>query len=355
MVRHNANSIPAAAETLRLPSSKVGEHLPSLIRVCGNKAKVRFVTFFTDDIRNPNTREAYYRAAFQFFSWCDQHKLSFEQIESFHVSAYIEHLMLEKSKPTVKLHLAAIRKLYDWLVVGQILESNPAHAVRGPKHVVSAGLTPILDTEDMKKLLDSIDTSSIVGLRDRALIAAMTSTFARVQAIVDLDIDDYYLSGKSWFLKLEEKNGKTIEMPVSEKLEEILDEYIDSAGGAEGFPSETPKHTGKRPKCRPIFRTTRGRSRKLTGRRMSRQDAWRMIKRRARLAGVSPKICNHSFRGAGITNYLENGGSIDEAQRMAGHSDPRTTGLYDRRNRNITRGEVERIDILGAPAAPNRC
>ena len=141
------------------------------------KGKKRFTTFFTDNIRNRNTREAYFRAAFQFFDWSDGKGLNFRTIQSFHVSAYIEHLMLDKSKSTVKQHLAAIRMLYDWLVVGQIVEINPAHAVRGPKHVVTTGTTAILDGEQMRQLLDSIDVSTIVGLRDRAIIAVMTATF----------------------------------------------------------------------------------------------------------------------------------------------------------------------------------
>lgn len=254
--------------------------------------------------------------------------------------------MQEKSKSTVKQHLAAIRMLYDWLIIGQVIEHNPAHAVRGPKHVVTEGSTPILDAEQMKQLLASIDIMSVVGLRDRALIAVMTATFGRVEATLKMNITDYFEDSKNWSIKLHEKNGKTIVMPVQHRLEEYLDAYISAAGGADGFPCELSKN-GRATKRQPLFRSTRGRSGKLTDNRLSRQDAWRMIKRRARQAGISGRINNHSFRGTGITNYLENGGSLTEAQRMAGHSDPRTTRLYDRRSQKITRGEVERITILG--------
>ena len=302
--------------------------------------------FFTDNIRNPNTRQAYFRAAFQFFHWCDELELSFSDIESFHVSAYIEHVLAERSKSTAKQHLAAIRMLYDWLIVGQIVEVNPAHAVRGPKHVVSEGTTPILDADQMAQLIEAIDTNFHVGLRDRALIATMTATFGRIEAVLGMNAADYYDDGKSWSIKLREKNGKTIVMPVQHKLEEFLDAYIEAAGGAEQFPYELGK-SGRPTKRQPLFRSTRGRSGVLNENRMSRQDAWRMIKRRAAQAGINAKICNHSFRGTGITNYLENNGTLTEAQRMAGHSDPRTTRLYDRRNQAITRGEVEKISILG--------
>jgi len=323
-----------------------GRHLPALIARRGFKAEKRFTTFFTDNIRNVSTREAYFRASCQFFNWCEAAGLEFSGVESFHVSAYIEQLMRLKSKSTVKQHLAALRMLYDWLVVGQIVAVNPVHAVRGPKQVVTEGATPILDAEQMKQLLDSIVASSVVGLRDRAIIGVMTATFGRIQATLGMDVTDYFEDGKNWSVKLHEKNGKIIVMPVQHKLEEYLDAYIQAAGGTDSFPYEFSGN-GNLTKRQPLFRSTRGRSGRLTANRMSRQDAWRMVKRRAKQAGISGRISNHSFRGTGITNYLENGGSLSEAQRMAGHSDPRTTRLYDRRQQKITRGEVERITILG--------
>lgn len=339
-----ATTLPAVIEP-RLPAYQVGD-VPNLVADLGAKAKKRFTAFFTDNIRNRNTREAYFRAAFQFFRWCDEHQLRVETVESYHVSAYVEELGQEKSKPTVKQHLAAIRMLYDWLVVGQIVPSNPAHAVRGPKHVVTQGLTPILDADQMKQLLDSIDVTNIVGLRDRALIGVMTATFGRIEATLGMNVADYFPEGKHWSIRLNEKNSKVVTMPVQHKLENYLDAYIEAVGGPEAFPFETSP-AGKTTKNRPLFLTSRGRSKTLTGKRMNRQDAWQMVKRRAKKAGIITTIGNHSFRGTGITNYLENGGSLSEAQRMAGHADPRTTRLYDRRDQKITRGEVERITILG--------
>lgn len=325
------------------PAPAIGQ-VPHLVAELGSEGKKRFTTFFTDNIRNKNTRDAYFRAAFAFFNWADQHGLTMEAIESFHVSAYVEVLILEKSTSTVKQHLAAIRMLFDWLIIGQVVKHNPAHAVRGPKHVVTEGLTPILDAEQMKLLLDSIDTANIVGLRDRALIGVMTATFGRVEAVLGMDINDYFQDGKHWSIRLHEKNGKVITMPVQHRLEAYLDAYIQEAGGVEAFQCELANN-GKTNKKRPLFRTAPRKS--LTENRMTRQASWKMIKRRAKQAGLADSICNHSFRGTGITNYLENGGDLREAQRMAGHSNAKTTGLYDRRNQKITRGEVERITILG--------
>ena len=151
-------------------------------------------------------------------------------IEPLHVAAYIEALGKDFEKPTVKQHLAAIRMLFDWLVTGQVVATNPAHAVRGPKHVVKTGKTTVLDADQARKLLDSIDTSTLVGLRDRALISVMTFAFARIGAVVAMRVEDYYPMGKRWWVRLHEKGGKRHEMPAHHNLEAYLDAYIEAAG-----------------------------------------------------------------------------------------------------------------------------
>ena len=159
--------------------------VPVLIADAGEHAARRFIEFFAATIRNKNTRMAYYRAACHFFAWIEQHRIGeLADIEPVHVAAHIEMLQTTAAKPTVKLHLAAIRMLFDWLVVGKIVSVNPAHAVRGPKHVVRRGKTPVLTEEEARRLLDSIDTTIVVGLRDRALIGVMTYAFARIGAVV---------------------------------------------------------------------------------------------------------------------------------------------------------------------------
>jgi site-specific recombinase XerD len=205
--------------------------IPAIIAGAGDHAVRRFLEFFAAQIRNKNTRMAYYRAVCNFFAWVEQHRIGeLADIEPVHVAAYIEVLQTTAAKPTVKQHLAAIRMLFDWLIIGQVLALNPAHAVRGPKHVVRRGKTPVLTEEEARRLLDSLDTSTLVGLRDRALIAVMTYTFARVGAVVAMKVEDYYPGGKRWWLRLHEKGGKRHEMPAHHKLEHFLDEYLAAAG-----------------------------------------------------------------------------------------------------------------------------
>lgn len=145
---------------------------PPALFLPNEKAAERFFDFFTANIRNKNTRRVYYKAVCRFSEWCEGrgvHELV--QVKPVHVADFIEGLPL--AKPTIKQHLAALRMLFDWLGVGHIIEVNPAHAVRGPKHVVKKGRTPVLDREEARALIEGIDTDSPTGLRDRALIGTM--------------------------------------------------------------------------------------------------------------------------------------------------------------------------------------
>jgi integrase/recombinase XerD len=304
--------------------------LPALICAAGPVASRRFIEFFTATIRNRNTRLAYAEAVHQFFDWCEFRGFeSLDEIEPIVVAAYIERH--PGSKPTVKQHLAAIKRLFDWLVTGQIIAQNPASSVRGPSHVVKRGKTPVLTADQARTLLDSIDPSSLVGLRDRALIGVMVYSFARVTAAISMQVEDYFQTGKRWHFRLHEKGGKRHDVPAHHAAEQYLDAYLERAGILSDKKS-------------PLFRTI-NRYRLLTDQAMTRNDALRMIKRRVKAAGLPETICCHTFRATGITAYLENGGTIENAQAIAGHESPRTTKLYDRTNDEITLDEIERILI----------
>jgi integrase/recombinase XerD len=208
-----------------------GLAVPAAIAGAGDTAVRRFLEFFAATIRNKNTRMAYYRAVTGFFAWLDGAGIvALVDIEPLHVATYIEALQERMAKPTVKQHLAAIRMLFDWLVTSGILASNPATSVRGPKHVIKRGKTPVLTTEQARILIESIDTSTLVGLRDRALIGVMTYAFAHIGAVVSMRVEDYFANGKRWWVRLHEKGGKRHEMPAHHKLEAYLDEYIRAAG-----------------------------------------------------------------------------------------------------------------------------
>jgi integrase/recombinase XerD len=205
--------------------------------------------------------------------------------------------------------------------------------VRGPKHVVKTGKTPVLEGSEWRKLIDAIPTETVRHLRDRALIATLTYSFARIGAAVKMKVEDLRPKGAGWVIRLNEKGGKHHVMPCHHALAEALHAYMAAARIAEdrkGF----------------LFRTARGHAgTALSEQPMNQSDAWRMMRRRALAVGIMAPIGNHSFRATGITAYLANGGALEHAQEMAAHESPRTTKLYDRTKERLTQDEVERIRL----------
>jgi len=307
--------------------------LPKLVVVAGERAKLRFLEFFAANIRNAHTRRAYSRAVVDFLSWCEgRGVVSLIELRPLHVGAYIEALSQARSAPTAKQHLAAIRRLFDWLVMGQVVPFNPAASVRGPAHSARSGKPPVLDPTEARQLIDAIDVSKPVGLRDRALIGLMAFSFSRIGAATAMKVEDVFVQNRRLWVRLHEKGGKRHEMPCHHALEDYLHAYIDGCG------------LGDDPKA-PLFRTIeRGRG-VLTTTPLPQANAYAMIGRRAAAAGIATKIGNHTFRATGITAYLKNGGTLENAAAMANHASTRTTQLYDRRRDEISLDEVERVRI----------
>jgi len=307
--------------------------LPALVAAAGDRAAYRFLEFFTAHIRNPHTRRAYAGAVGDFCAWLERQGLvSIAAVSSVHVATYIELLGREVSAPTVKQHLAAIRSLFDWLSTGGVLPFNPASAVRGPKHVVKRGKTPVLAPEEARQLLDAIDVSTPAGRRDRALIGLMVYSFARIGAALAMKVEDVYVQQRRLWVRLHEKGGKRHDMPCHHKLEAYLLAYVDGCGLVEdrkGF----------------LFRTIGRGTGRLTETPLPQANAYAMIRRRAAAAEIETKIGNHTFRATGITAYLKNGGTLEKAAAMANHASTRTTQLYDRRQDEISLDEVERVLI----------
>lgn len=318
-------------QTTYLVVNGLGEvRLPSLIGRAGERAAKHYVEFMASSIDNLHTRRAYVRAVDDLSVWCEDLGIELLHLAPVHVAAWRETM---KSRglavPTVKQRLAAVRRLFDALVIGQVLPTNPAAATRGPKHSVRVGRTPVLAPDEARRLLVLIDAATPAGLRDRALIGLMVYSLARVGAALSMDVGDVIEKNRRLWVRLKEKGGKQHEMPCHHNLEDYLSAYLEGCGLAKG----------------PLFRTIPGRSNTLSGTRMSQSDAYRMVQRRARIAGITTPIGNHTFRATGITAYLRAGGTLERAATMANHSSTRTTQLYDRRLEDVTLDEVERIGI----------
>ncbi|MGN8134626.1 tyrosine-type recombinase/integrase [Paraburkholderia sp. 22099] len=306
---------------------------PALVASAGERAGVRFLEFFASAIRNPHTRRAYARAAGDFLSWCaGAGVMSITDVQPLHVATWIELQTQALSAPTVRQRLAAIRHLFDWLVTSQIVPHNPAASVRGPSHTTKKGRTPVLDTSEARQLLDSIDVTTPIGLRDRALIALMVFSFARIGAALAMRVDDVYVQQRRLWVRLREKGGKRHEMPCHHTLEGYLHAYLDGTGIADD-------------PMGPLFRTVARGTGQLSETPLPQANAYAMVRRRALAAGIGTAIGNHTFRATGITAYLKNGGTLENAAAMANHASTRTTQLYDRRRDDVSLDEVERIRV----------
>jgi integrase/recombinase XerD len=295
--------------------------------------------FFAARISNENTRKAYVRDTAKFFDWCLGHGLALEAVTPVHVAAYREHLLkagkLAKDGgsegmgvTSVKRHMSALRMLFSHMVQTGAMGYNPAREVKTPTVKRAQGKTPALSPTQMRALFESLDPKKPIDLRDRALIATMAYTFARVSAACRLVAADYVRLGYEARLRLQEKGDVHNDVPCHPQLASYLEAWL-AHSGAEGKV--------------PLFPSFDGRSGRLNGKALSRHDALQIVKRRLRAAGLSHLFSNHSFRATGITTFLENGGGLETAQAIAGHADSRTTKGYDRRGSKLAMEEIARV------------
>lgn len=314
----------------KLPA--IRDQVPLLVKAAGDSAKFAWEEFFYGRIRSEHTRRAYFRAVTYFLTWCEKQNVSLKQISPAHVGLYMDSLSVSTSSK--KQILAGLRHFFDGMVTRHAIALNPALSVRTERYSVIEGKTPEITIKQARKLLQSIDTTNVIGLRDKSIIAILIYTAARVGAVSKLMVKDLYDSGDQYCLHFDDKGGKSREIPVRFDLQTLLFEYLQSADTLLGNDND-----------RPFFTTTIRKTKELTLRRMKENDIGRMVKRRMEAAGLPKRLSPHSFRVATITDLLGQGVPLEDVQLLAGHADPRTTRLYDRRQKKITRNIVERISI----------
>lgn len=308
--------------------------VPVIVADAGGNARYAYAEFFGDQIASDYTRRAYRHAVHRFLKWCEAEGLELARIPPGGVGHYIRTLTTTDgrpaSKPTRKLHLAAIRKFFDALVQRHAVTLNPASSVRGPVVRSVTGKTPATDPAQARALLYSIDTTNLIGLRDRAILATMMYTACRVGAVSKLRLRDFQTDGRQYYLRFDEKGGADRQIPCRHDLQGYIEEYIAAA----------PRGTDA-----PLFRAALGRTQQLSERPFQAKDIHRMVKRRLAAAGLPTILTCHSFRATTATDLLEQGVPLEDVQVLLGHADPRVTRLYDRRDRTVTRNVVERISI----------
>jgi integrase/recombinase XerD len=323
-------SRPAPAQSLGHPGQSAG--LPVLIAQDVPAASFAWDEFFNASIRNPHTRTAYRRAIAGFLLWAEPQGVPLAGITPGMVGTYFNQLPGSPAKR--KLHLAGLRAFFDLLVTRHVMVLNPAASVRGERYEVIEGKTPEITAQQARTLMQSIDTGSTVGLRDLAIIGVLIYTAARAGAVARLRHKHFAHDGSQWTLRFEEKGGKSREIPVRHDLERFILAYVKAAE------PDARAHGDAA-----LFRTAYRKTGKLTPNPLTGVDICRMVKRRLRAAGLPDRLSPHSFRVATVTDLLNQGVPLEEVQYLAGHADPRTTRLYDRRPKRVTRSIVERISI----------
>ena len=335
--------IPANAQTVI--ASKIETALPVLVEHAGPAARFAWDEFFYAEHHNPHTQKAYMAAVKRFLSWCEGQGVELPGVTPGMVGQYLVGLGGSAAKRN--LHLSALRGFFDRLVNRHVVVLNPAASVRGVKEQVMEGKTPEITVEHARTLLASIKLSRVVttkeeeivevpllvGLRDKAILATLAYTACRAGAVAKLRLQDFQSEGTQYVLRFQEKGGKSREIPVRHDLEANIRAYLDAAGIA------------AEAKERPLFRSTLRRTKQLTGNALTTKAICELVKRRLKDAGLPSRISPHSFRVTAITDLLTQGVPLEDVQYLAGHAEPRTTGLYDRRQKKVTRNIVERISI----------
>jgi integrase/recombinase XerD len=333
LVKASIESVPAMS----------GQALPSLVERAGGAARFAWEEFFYAEHHNPHTQKAYMAAVKRFLAWAEGEGKELPAITPGMIGKYLVDLGGSAAKRN--LHLSALRGFFDRLVNRHVVVLNPAATAKGVKDQVIEGKTPEITLEQARALLASIQltktvktkegtevvTPLLVGLRDRAILATLKFTACRAGAVAKLRLGDFQHDGAQYVLRFQEKGGKSREIPVRHDLEGFIRAYLDLAGIAEEN------------KDRPLFRSVRRRTGQLTGNAMTSKAICELVKRRLKDAGLPKRLSPHSFRVAAVTDLLTQGVPLEDVQYLAGHSEPRTTALYDRRQKKVTRNIVERI------------
>jgi integrase/recombinase XerD len=312
---------------------------PEIVKNAGPNAEYAYADFFKAKISNPNTRKAYKRAIDRFLGFCQQRGIELRQVTSFLVGDYLEHHLVDKdgrplSAPSKKQALAALRHFFDNQQVYHGVVLNPATSVRGPKYSAREGKTPAFHDKQVRDLIESVKEGDVIGVRDKTLLMILAYTAARAGAVARLRTMDYVTDGRSWYFNFGEKGGKLHQVPVRHDLQLQMERYL-KASGLEGRSDKSP-----------LFRTARRRKRELTDRGLNGNDLLRIVKRRLKGAGLPEgAFCCHSFRATTATNLLKQKVAREQVQYLLGHSDARTTDLYNRTEKEVTRNIVERISL----------
>ena len=310
--------------------------LPGTSEFNRDKTAEAFLEILGARLRNPNTRTAYRVAWSSFLAFCSKRQLEFEAVKAYHVGAWLDQH--PGSRSTQRQHLAAVRMLFDHLMMRGVIEYNPAARAKPPRLVRDTSRTPVFEEAEIVTFLDSISLKSGKDIRDKAIFCVLLYSWCRVSALINLTVADYYeRAGQRW-LRFHEKRGKEHEVPAHSKAREAIDLWLEASGLASN-------------PAAPLFPAFGKDRETMELRCLDRRSILKLVESRARASGIIKRVCCHSFRATGITEYMNSGGTIEIAQQIAGHESSSTTRIYDRSRDRLTIEEIERVQIGLAGAA----
>jgi len=320
-------------QLLTVHAPGVSMELPDLIGRAGDTAAFRTLEFLTSCTPNPHTRGVYSQAVRDFCAFGAARGAELGRLASPTVAAWMQSLISEgKSAATANAKLSGVRQWLEWLARHGVITGNPADTVKGIRLVVCEGKTPIVELDEARRLLESLEAADVVTFRDRAMIAVMLFGGVRISAVVRMKVGDFE-DGARPSLKLREKGGKERRIACHHVTREYLDAYLTAAGIAGAWDAS-------------LFPGAPGHAGRLATAAMTRQAAWYMVKRRAKAAGLPRYLTNHSFRAMCATFALENGAPLEGVQELLGHADPGTTQRYNRKARELSRSIVESVQVF---------
>ena len=329
------DSQPEAGEVLLVPF----DLLDGTSEATRAKTAETFLELLGARVRNPNTRSAYRVAWRSFLAFCSARQLELGSVKAYHVGSWLDQH--PGSKSTQRQHLAAVRLLFDHLMMRGVVEYNAAARARPPRLVRESSPTPVFEEAEIVTFLDSINLNSEKDIRDRAIFCVLLYSWCRVSALINLTVVDYYeRAGQRW-LRFQEKRGREHEVPVHSKAKEAIDLWLEASGLASN-------------PAAPLF-PAYGKDREtIELKHLDRRSILKLVEKRASASGIVKRVCCHSFRATGITEYMNAGGTIEIAQQIAGHKSSSTTRIYDRSQDLLTIEEIERVQI-GLAGAANSC
>lgn len=284
--------------------------------------EARFLGFFDLALSNPNTRRNYRRVVSDFVAYCDGQSLhSICDVHETHVAGYVNQVVASHAPATAQMHAGAIRRFFQWLVTGKVLNTNPAEAVRAPKHRDRGRKVVLMQMDEAKALVEAIDDTTNIGLRDRAMIAVMIWTFARIGTILEMKVRDAFIREGRQFLRL--KDGD--ERPCDQVLGRYVEAYINGCQL-----SDTPDA--------PLFQTIKrgsgqkGGTGQLSGEPLLQSNIYKRIRHYASASGLTDNVGGRAVRATGLVAFLQQGGALETASAMAGHNSTRPTKSYSRPN-----------------------